>query len=56
MFLDTVGRTGLRDKPTGMLELEFVSTARPPEGTQPMTDHALSRLLNSCGLLGLNYW
>ncbi|CAM9136844.1 unnamed protein product, partial [Hapterophycus canaliculatus] len=48
--------SGLCDKPTGVLELDFVCTTRPPEGTQPVSDLALARLLNNCGMLDPNYW
>ncbi|CBN74609.1 Hypothetical leucine rich repeat protein [Ectocarpus siliculosus] len=48
--------SGLRDKPTGVLELEFVCLSRPPEGTQPISDRRLARLLNSCGMLDPHYW
>lgn len=47
---------GLCDKPTGVLELDFVCTTRLPEGTQPVSDLALARLLNNCGMLDPNYW
>ncbi|CAB1107889.1 unnamed protein product [Ectocarpus sp. CCAP 1310/34] len=47
---------GLRDKPTGVLELDFVCLSRPPEGMQPISDLRLARLLNSCGMLDPNYW
>ncbi|CAM9287598.1 unnamed protein product, partial [Pylaiella littoralis] len=48
--------SGLRDKPNGVLQLDFVCTSRPPEGTQPISDLELARLLNSCGMLDPNYW
>ncbi|CAM9286791.1 unnamed protein product [Ectocarpus sp. 4 AP-2014] len=51
-----VASAGLRDKPTGVLELEFVCLSRPPERTQPISDRRLARLLNSCGMLDPNYW
>eukprot|EP00752_Nemacystus_decipiens_P003382 g3129.t1 len=47
---------GLSDRPTGVLELDFVCTLRPPEGTQPISDLALARVLNSCGMLDPNFW
>ncbi|CAM9608926.1 unnamed protein product [Ectocarpus sp. 12 AP-2014] len=51
-----VASAGLRDKPTGVLELDFVCLSRPPKGTQPISDRRLARLLNSCDMLDPNYW
>eukprot|EP00903_Cladosiphon_okamuranus_P014519 g13467.t1 len=52
----TFFQRGLLDRPTGVLQLDFVSTLRPPKGTQPISDLALARMLNSCGMLDPNFW
>ncbi|CAN0417319.1 unnamed protein product, partial [Phaeothamnion confervicola] len=44
-------KNALRDRVPGVLEFDFVSTSRPPQGTPPMSETCFRAVLRDCGLL-----